>query len=138
LTIGGHVQTVKLATDSKETPEIELRLEAIVIPAVTVSPSSLVFESVPVSDPEMEISLVSKFLWIRLGRGGGLEIKSISSDLPFVKVKEEVMDGNASSITLRVGFSEKPPKGTHRGVIRIETNNADVKTLEVPILVNAQ
>ncbi len=138
LPIGSHKQIVKLATDSKELPEIELQLEAIVIPAVTVNPTSLTFDNLPVSDPEMEISLVSKFLWVRVGRGAGLEIKSVTSDLPFVKVKTEMMDGGGASITLRVGFSEKPPKGTHTGKIKIETNNADMKALEVPITVNAR
>jgi hypothetical protein len=103
---------------------------------VTLHPASLTFENVPVSDPEVEISLISKFLWVRAGRGGGLEIKSITSDLPFVKAKIEGIDG--SSITLRVGFSEKPPKGTHTGKIKIETNNPDVKTLEATITVNAK
>jgi len=138
LPIGIHQQTVKLTTDSKETPGLELQLEAVVVSPVTVNPTSLVFENVPVSNPEMEISLVSKFLWVRMGRGAGLEIKSVTSDLPFIKVKTEMGDPNGSSITLRVGFSEKPPKGTHTGKIKIETNNADVKVLEVPITVNAQ
>jgi hypothetical protein len=138
LSIGSHTQTVKLTTDSKETPELELQLEAVVISPVSVSPTSLVFENVPVSNPEMEISLVSKFLWVRVGRSAGLEVKSITSDLPFIKVKTEMSDPNGSSITLRVGFSEKPPKGTHTGKIKIETNNADVKAVEVPITVNAQ
>jgi hypothetical protein len=138
LPVGSHKQVVKLTTDSKETPEIELQFEAVVVPPVTVSPTSLVFERVPVSDPETEISLVSKFLWVRLGRGGGLEIKSVTSDLPFVKVKNETTETGSASIILRVGFSEKPPKGTHTGKLRIETNNADAKTLEVPITVNAQ
>jgi hypothetical protein len=138
LPLGAHKQTVKLTTDSKEMTELELQLEAVVIPAVTVNPASLAFENLRVSDPEMEISLVSKFLWLRSGRGAGLEIKSVTSDLPFVKVKTEMTDASGTSITLRVGFSERPPKGTHTGKIRIETNNADMKVLEVPITVNAQ
>ncbi len=136
LPIGSHKQSVKLTTDSKEMPELELQLEAVVYPAVSVNPSSLIFENVPVSNPELEISLVSKFLWVRLGRGSGLEVKSVTSDLPFVKVKTEMADSN--SVTLRVGFSEKPPKGNHAGKIKIETNNADAKMIEVPITINAQ
>ncbi len=136
LPVGSHKQTLKLTTDSRETPEIELRLEVMVVPAVTVNPVSLTFDNVPVSDPEAEISLISKFLWVRSGRGAGLEIKSITSDLSFVKVKNETMEGG--SITLRVGFGERPPKGTHTGKIKIETNNSDAKTLEVPIKVIAK
>ena len=133
---GVHKQTIKLTTDSKETPELELRLEVVVAPAVTVNPASLTFNNLPVSTTESEASLVSKFLWVRAGRGGGLEIKSITSDLPFIKVKIESTEGG--SITLRVGFGEKPPIGTHTGKIIIETNNPDVKTLEAPITIHAK
>jgi len=133
---GLHKQTLKLTTDSKETPELELRLEVVVAPSVTVSPASLTFNNLPVSTTESEASLVSKFLWVRSGRGGGLEIKSITSDLPFIKVKIESVEGG--SITLRVGFSEKPPIGTHTGKVIIETNNPDVKTLEAPITIHAK
>jgi len=117
-------------------PELELRLEVVVTPAVTINPASLTFDNVPVSTTESEISLVSKFLWVRAGRGAGLEIQSVTSDLPFIKVKTETKDGGA--IILRVGFSEKPPLGTHTGKVKIETNNPDAKTIEVPITVHAK
>jgi hypothetical protein len=136
LPVGSHKQLVKLTTDSKDMPELSLTLEVIITPAVTVNPASLTFDNVPVSDADAEVSLVSKFLWVRAGRDGGLEVKSITSDLPFLKVKVETADGG--SITLRVGFGEKPPKGTSSGKIKIETNNSDVKFLEVPITVNAK
>jgi hypothetical protein len=136
LPVGSHTQTLKLKTDSQETPELELHLQVTVSPAVTLNPASLTFENVPVSDPQIDISLISKFMWVRAGRGAGLEIKSITSDLPFVKAKIESVDG--SSITLRVGFSEIPPKGPHTGKIKIETNNPNVKTLEAPITINAK
>ena len=138
LPAGTHRQAIKLSTESEETPVIELKLEAIVSPAVTLSPASLTFENVAVSDPEMEISLVSKFLWVRLARGTGLEVTSMTSDLPFVKVKIEPMDGKGRQVLLRVGFSEKPPKGTHTGKIKLTTNNPDVKEAEVPITITAK
>jgi hypothetical protein len=136
LPAGSHRQSVMLHTESKDTPLIELKLEAVVSPAVTVSPASLVFDNVPVSDPEMEISLVSKFLWVRLGRGAGLEVTSMTSDLPFVKIKVE--SATPEQVLLRVGFGEKMPKGTHTGKIKLGTNNPDVKETEVPITVTAK
>ncbi len=138
LATGSHKQLVKLETDSKEMPVIELELEAVVVPAVTVSPTNLTFESVPISDPEVEIPLISKFLWVRLGRGAGLEVTSATSDLPFVKVKIESTDNNGQSVLLRVGFNAKPPKGTHSGIVRIKTNNAELKETEIPITLTAQ
>jgi len=137
LPVGSHKQTVRLATDSKETPELTVELEAVVFPAVTVNPMNLVFENVPVSDPESDVTYLSKFVWIRLGRGNGLEMKSMTSNLPFIKVKVESTDGDGRSVVLRVGFSEKPPKGTHTGKLRIETNNSDVKVIELPLTVTA-
>lgn len=138
LPLGTHRQTVKLTTDSKQHPVLELQLEVTVLPAVTFNPTSIAFESVPVSDPELEISLVSKFLWIRLGRGTGLEVTSVTSDLPFVKVKQESNDANGQQIIMRVGFSEKPPKGTHTGTIKVQTNNPMMKAFEIPITVTAK
>jgi hypothetical protein len=138
LPVGNHKQTVKLTTDSKETPELEIFLEVVVIDPVSVHPSPLTFENVPVSDPEAVISAVTKLLRVRLERGVGMEITSIDSDLPFLKVKKESVYGNGQMILLRVGFNEKPPKGTHQGVIRIETNIPNAKVIEVPVTVNAQ
>jgi hypothetical protein len=136
LPVGVHKQTLKLTTDSKEAPEIELRLEVAVTPSVTLSPASLIFSNLPVSTVESEASLVNKFLWLRVVRGASPEIKSITSDLPFIKVEVQSIQGG--SVTLRVGFREKPPVGTHTGKITIELNNADVKTLEAPVTVQAK
>lgn len=138
LPLGTHKQVVKLATDSKEMPELPIELEAIVFPAVQVNPTSLSFENLPVSDPEADVTYTSKFVWLKLGRGSGLEVKSMTSDLPFIKIKIESNEPTGQSVVLRVGFSEKPPKGTHTGKIRIETNNSDVKFIELPITVTAQ
>lgn len=138
LPVGSHQQTVKLGTDSKETPELEVFLEVVVINPISVNPASLTFENVQVSDPEAVISTISKLIWVRLERGVGLEITGINSDLPFVKVKKEAAYGTGQMVLLRVGFGEKPPRGIHKGVIRIETNTPNAKVIEVPITVNAQ
>jgi len=138
LPLGSNKQVVKLLTDSKEMPELTVELEAVVYPAVSITPTHLVFENVPVSDPESDVTYVSKFLWVSLGRGDGLQVTSMTSDLPFVKIKVESNDANGRSVILRVGFKEKPPAGTHTGKIRVETNNSDMKFLEVPITVTAK
>ena len=138
LPLGTHKQVVKFLTESKETPELTVELEAIVFPAVTVNPAHLVFENIMVSDPEADVTYTSKFVWLRLGRGNGLEVKSMTSDLPFVTIKVESNDPNGLAVILRVGFKDKPAKGTHTGKLRIETNNSDVKFIEVPITVTAK
>lgn len=138
LPTGNHSQTVRLTTDSKQMPELTIDLQVVVAPAVTVNPATLVFENVPVSDPESDVTYLSKFVWVKLARGNGLEVKSITSDLPFLKIKNESNDPNGQTILLRVGFGEKPLKGTHIGKIKIETNNSDVKEVEVPVKIIAK
>ena len=138
LPVGNHTQTIKLTTDSKEMPELIIDLQVVVFPAVTVNPANLVFENVPVSEADADVTYLSKFVWLKLGRGDGLEIKSMTSDLPFIKAKVESINGNGQAIVLRVGFSEKPPVGTNKGKLKIETNNQYVKELEVPITVTAK
>lgn len=138
LPLGTHKQSVKFLTESKDTPELTVELEAVVFPAVTVSPNPLVFENVLVSDPEAEVSYVSKFVWLRLGRGNGLEVTSMTSDLPFIAIKVESNDPGGQAVILRVSFKEKPKVGTHTGKLRIETNNSDVKLIELPITVTAK
>ncbi|MFN0111654.1 MAG: hypothetical protein ACKVZH_22560 [Blastocatellia bacterium] len=137
LPVGNHAQTVKLMTDSKEMPELPIDLQVSVFPAVTINPTNLSFDKLAVSDPEYDVTYLSKFVWLKLGRGDGLEIKSISSDLPFIKAKVENVNGNGQSVVLRVGFGAKPPVGTHKGKLKIETNNQYVKEIEVPITVTA-
>lgn len=137
LPVGNHVQTVKLMTDSKEMPELLVDLQVVVFPAVSVNPTNLVFDKVGVSDPEADVTYLSKFVWIKMGRGDGLEIKSMTSDLPFIKAKVESTNGNGQTIVLRIGFNAKPAVGTHKGKLRIETNNPLAKEVEVPITVTA-
>ncbi|MEP7342271.1 MAG: hypothetical protein ABI977_31370 [Acidobacteriota bacterium] len=138
LPLGSNKQSVKLLTESKEMPELTIQLEAIVFPAVSVSPNNLVFENVLVSDPESDLTYLSKFLWVTLGRGEGLQVTSMTSDLPFLKIKVESNEPSGRSVILRVGFKEKPAVGTHTGKIRVETNNSDVKFVELPITVTAK
>lgn len=138
LPLGNHRQLVKLTTDSAEQPELTLTLEVNVIPALTFSPASLTFDKVPVSNPESDITFLSKFVWLRLGRGAGLEVKAMTSDLPFIKAQVDSTGADGQSVIVRVGFNAKPTKGTHSGKLKIETNNTDVKVIEVPINVVAQ
>lgn len=138
LPLGVYHQTIKLTTDSKETPELTFDLDLRVVPPVNVNPGKLAFENVPVSMADYDISGLSKFTWVTVTRSGGLEITNMTSDLPFIKVKVESVDNNKQTYLLRVGFSAKPAVGKHSGVIKIETNNKEIPLIEVPITVNAQ
>lgn len=137
LPLGVYRQTIKLTTDSKETPELSFDLDLRVVPPVNVNPGKLAFDNVPVSMPDYDISGLSKFTWVTVTRSGGLEITNLTSDLLFIKVKVESVDNHKQTYLLRVGFNAKPAAGKHTGVIKIETNNKDIPLIEVPITVNA-
>jgi len=138
LPIGTHTQVARLVTDSLEHPELALTLEAVVLPPVTVTPAALSFEDMPVSRPDYDVATLSKFVWVRHGVGGGLELKKLSSTLPFIKVKIESVSGGGQAHLLRVGFTDKPAPGRHAGALRIETNNQEVPVIEIPLTVTAK
>ncbi len=138
LPLGVYHQTVKLTTDSKETPELVLELDLRVVSPVKVNPAKVVFENIPFSLPDYDFSTLSRFAWVTITRGEGLEIKSLTSDLPFIKAKVETVTGNGQTFLLRIGFSDKPLKGRHQGVLKIATNNKDVPLVELPLMVDAQ
>lgn len=135
LPIGVYHQTIKLTTDSQETPELSLDLDMRVVAPVTANPAKIVFENLPVSKPDYDISTLSKFTWVTVTRSGGLELKNITSDLPFIKVKIESIEQNKQTYLLRIGFNEKPGLGKHQGTIKIETNNKDVPVIEIPVTI---
>ncbi len=138
LPLGVYRQTIKLTTDSKETPELSFDLDLRVVPPVSVNPGKLAFDNVPVSLPDYDISGLSKFTWVTVTRSGGLELTNLTSDLAFIKVKVESVDNLKQTYLLRVGFNAKPAAGKYKGVIKIETNNKEIPLVEVPITVNAQ
>lgn len=138
LPLGVYHQTIKLTTDSKETPELSFDLDLRVVPPVSVNPGKLAFDNVPVSLPDYDISGLSKFTWVTVTRSGGLEITNLTSDLSFIKAKVESVDNLKQTYLLRVGFNAKPAAGKHTGIIKIETNNKEIPTIEVPITVVAR
>jgi hypothetical protein len=137
LPVGKHTQLVTLKTDSREFPRLQVHLEATIFPLLSVSPQLLLFENLPVSQPDYTVETLGKFVFIRQARGATLEIKKLTATLPFLKV--EITDSvPGQAYTLKVGFKEKPPQGEHRGVVKIETNNPDTPVLEVQVVVTAQ
>ncbi len=131
LPTGAHKDILKVKTDSKEAPELTIPVEVMVYPAVMTSPTRLDFDLS--SAGEADLQGMSKLLWLRLGRGTGLEIPSITSDLPFIQGKINSKDGQ--TIVLRVGFSKMPPAGQHTGTLTIVTNVETARTIEIPISV---
>ena len=124
LAVGNYHQTLKLTTDSKETPELSFDLDLSVVPPVNVNPGKINFENVPVSVADYDVTGLSKFTWVTVTRSEGLEITKMTSDLPFIKIKVESVDNHKQTYLLRIGFSEKPPAGKHTGTIKLLHSSA--------------
>ena len=138
LPVGLHKAVLTVETDNAETPKLEIPLSVQVVAPVTVNPTKLLMDNVYVSQPDNDVTTYAKFTWVRFARGEGLELKSLTSDLPFLVVKVESVEGNKQAYLLRVTFKERPTLGTHNGKIRVETNHKDVPLLEIPVTVVAK
>jgi hypothetical protein len=138
LPVGTHKAFLILETNSAETPQLEIPLTLHVLSPVTASPSRLRMENIFLSNPDQEVPTNSKFIWVRYTRGEGLELKKLSSDLPFVTARVESVEGNKETYLVRVTFSARPPVGTHTGKVIIETNNKDVPLIEIPLSITAK
>jgi hypothetical protein len=133
LPVGRYQDSVKLFTDSKETPQIEVQLDAAVVLPLRLSPKSLVFDRV--ASIEGETPRASKFVWIMQSGGPALEIKEVQSSLSFLTA-ERTENNNAGSVILRVHFTAIPPKGSHTGKIVVTTNLPAQPQLEIEVAVN--
>lgn len=138
LKAGPLAETIKVATDSSEYPELKLQIETNVDPAVVAMPKALNFGMLPISNPEYDASRTGKFIFVRLARGSGLEITKASSTLPFLKI-EVNEDVKGQSFRLLVTFDkDKLTKGEYKGKITLELNNALVPVIDIPVTVAAQ
>jgi hypothetical protein len=128
---GQYTQTVKLLTDSKAAPEITIQLEATVYPTVFTNPSALYLKPIPLT---ADFSQLDYTIWIRKIREAGLQIKGVSSTLPFIKLNVvQETAGQAYTIHLKLDKSKVTVPGPFSGTIRIETNDADVPVIEIPV-----
>ena len=138
LPLGRYVQAVKLATESGEVPELELKLEATVVPPILATPEALSFDHVPISSANDDVSRMTKLVSIQHARRARFEIKQVSATLPFLKL-EVAAENSGETYLLKVGIDkEKLTKGDYKGIIKIETNNPEVPVLEIPVTLTAQ
>ena len=137
LPLGKHTQVVKLATESRESPELELQLEATVVVPVYADPATISFDNVPVSQAGYNFSLFNRAVWIRQVRGRGLDVKGVSATLPFLRLKMETKVPGQVYV-INVGVDKTLTKGDYKGNIKVETNNPEVPVINVPVTVSAQ
>jgi len=128
---GQYHQTLKLITDSKENPEITVELEATVYTAIFATPTAITLPVMPLEADLATITLPS--IYVRKIRDGGLQIKTVHSSLPFVKLSVTTqVTGQVYKIDLL--FDKRyVQQGPFKGIIRIETNDPDLAVIEVPV-----
>ena len=134
LKAGHYVQTVRVITDSPAQPEVKIELDLTVYPKVLASPASITMPVLPISNQLSAINWPSVF--VRKLREKGFQIKSYTSTLPFLKLELTTeTEGQSYKIRLTLDDSKVKP-GEFKGIIHIETNDAEVPVIEVPIQVS--
>jgi hypothetical protein len=128
---GQYHQTLKILTDSKQAPELEIDLAVTVFPQIFVTPNML---TIPQMSSAQDLSSVNlPLIYVRKLRGDGLKVTNVTSTLPFLILTLST-DTEGKIYTLRVTLNRsKITPGEFKGKIRIETNDPDTPVLEVPV-----
>jgi hypothetical protein len=128
---GRYHQTLRVVTDFAANPESTIDVDLTVYPKVFATPVSINMVPLPAASNLSGISW--PVITVRKLREGGLQIKSFSSTLPFLKL-ELIKDLEGQVYRIRLILDpQKVVPGAYSGTIRIETNDADVPVLEIPV-----
>lgn len=131
---GHYEQSVQLMTDSTQMPVATVMLEVTVFARVFVRPAAITMQPVSLDSDLSAVNL--PLIYVQRVREGGLKINSISSTLPFVRLEVTTQkEGEIYSIRIVLDKSKIPGVGRYSGKVRIETNDSDVSTVEVPVQV---
>ena len=127
---GRHTQTVEVMTDDPAMPRIPIELEVDVYPLVIATPQTIMLPKVTLQADVSQI--VIPMVYVRKVRGTGLEVKRVTSSLPFLKFELQTeRAGESYTVRTSIDKSASLPVGDFNGKITIETNDAEVPVLEV-------
>lgn len=138
LKAGAVSDTIRIATDSSAYPELRIQLQAGVEPVIVAMPNKVNFGVLPISNPEFDAGRTGKFIFLRQLRGAGLEVRKVSSTLPFLRTEVQEDVKGVSCRILIMFDKEKLTAGEYSGKITIETNNPITPVAEVSITLRAQ
>jgi hypothetical protein len=129
---GQYSQTTRIVTDHATKPDVILHLDVTVFAKVFATPNSIILPSLPINGDLASINL--PMIYVRKIREAGLQLKSVNSTLPFIKleVKTEV---EGQFYTLRITFdkSKITEAGSYKGEIEVDTNDAEVPVIKIPV-----
>jgi hypothetical protein len=129
---GRYTQTVEVMTDDPDMPKIPIELEINVYPLVIATPQTLMLPKVTLQSDVSRIAIPT--IYVRKVKGDGLEIKRVSSTIPFLKLELQTEKaGEAYTVRASLDKSSSLSAGDFEGKIRIETNDPDAPVLEVVV-----
>ncbi|HKS42053.1 MAG TPA: hypothetical protein VJX74_15665 [Blastocatellia bacterium] len=128
---GQYHQKLLILTDSPVTPEVPVQLDLTVFPRVFAMPTSIIMPTLPMN---VDLSSINwPMINVRKVQATGLQIKSYTSTLPFIKLDLLTeKEGEFYQIRLTIDNS-KIKEGDFKGKVRIETNDVNVPFIEVPV-----
>jgi hypothetical protein len=129
---GRYTQTVEVMTDDPDMPKIPIDLEINVYPLVIATPQTVMLPKAAIQGDLSRIAIPT--IYVRKVKGDGLEIKRVSSNLPFLKLELQTEKaGEAYTVRASLDKSSGLAAGDFEGKIRIETNDPDAPVLEVVV-----
>lgn len=131
---GTYHQVLHVLTDSATTPDIPVQLTLTVYPRLFASPTAIIMPVLPIN---AELSTIAwPAITVRKVQAGGLEIKRVSTSLAFLDLTTEAQKaGEVYQVHIKIN-NDKVKAGEFKGTIRIETNDADLPVIEVPVQVS--
>lgn len=128
---GHYQQTAELVTDSKDFPKIPISLDLTVYPDVIVTPAQIRIQPGPSSDYS---KVMVPIIYVRKVRGTGLQIKKVSSSLPFLNIQvTPELPGQNYKLLTTVDNSKVKGAGKYDGTIKIETDDKEAPELTVNV-----
>lgn len=131
---GHYLQKLQIETDNPMQPVVNFEMDVTVYAKVFASPPSIIMPQLPIASDTDKITWPT--IYVRKIREQGLQIKSYTSTLPFLKLELFTeSEGQVYRIKLSLDMTKIKP-GTFNGKVHIETNEPDVPVIDVPIQVS--
>ena len=130
---GTYHQTLKVLTDNAAWPVIPVQLTLTVYARIFASPTAIIMPQLPINTGLDTIQWPA--ITVRKVQATGLEIKHVSTSLAFLDLTTETQKaGEVYQIHIKIN-GNKVKVGEFKGTIRIDTNDADMPVIEVPVQV---
>ncbi len=129
---GQYSQKVRIVTDHPTRQDVILHLDVTVFAKVFATPNAVTLGQLSLNSDLANINL--PLIYVRKVREAGLQLKSVNSTLPFIKVEVKT-EVEGQFYTLRITFdkSKITEAGSYKGEIEVSTNDAEVPVIKIPV-----